>query len=137
MGIIEERPSKNPTDLVGAIHQIRRRWRYKLMLRGAVGVLGLGAAALALSAWGLESWRFSPASIITFRVLIAIAFASLLGWFIVRPLLWRVSDEQVALYLEEHEPSLQAEIISAIEASRLAASESSPHSRLLVQRLVE
>src|SRR3546814_3193988 len=39
--------------------------------------------------------------------------------------------------LEEHEPSLQAEIISAIEASRLAASESSPHSRLLVQRLVE
>ena len=122
---------------MGAIHQIRRRWRYKLMLRGAVGVLGLGAAALALSAWGLESWRFSPASIITFRVLIAIAFASLLGWFIVRPLLWRVSDEQVALYLEEHEPSLQAEIISAIEASRLAASESSPHSRLLVQRLVE
>ena len=137
MGIIEERPSKNPTDLVGAIHQIRRRWRYKLILRGAVGVLGLGAAALALSAWGLESWRFSPASIITFRVLIAIAFASLLGWFIVRPLLWRVSDEQVALYLEEHEPSLQAEIVSAIEASRLAASESSPHSRLLVQRLVE
>ena len=31
-----------------------------------------------------------------------------------------MSDEQVALYLEEHEPSLQAEIISAIEASRLA-----------------
>ena len=26
---------------------------------------------------------------------------------------WHVSDEQVALYLEEHEPSLQAEIISA------------------------
>ena len=29
------------------------------------------------------------------------------------------TDEQVALYLEEHEPSLQAEIISAIEAGRL------------------
>ena len=58
---INARRSENPTDLVGAIHQIRRRWRYKLMLRGAVGVLGLGAAALVLSAWGLESWRFSPA----------------------------------------------------------------------------
>jgi hypothetical protein len=119
------------------IHQIRRRWRYKLMMRGAVGVLGLGAAALVFSAWGLESWRFSPASIITFRVLIALAFASLVGWFIVRPLLWRVSDEQVALYLEEHEPSLQAEIISAIEASRLAASDHSPHSQVLVRRLIE
>ncbi len=137
MGIIEERPSKNPTDLVGAIHQIRRRWRYKLMLRGAVGVLGLGAAALVLSAWGLESWRFSPGSIITFRILMALALASLVGWFLVRPLFWRVSDEQVALYLEEHEPSLQAEIISAIEASRLAESDSSPHSKLLVGKLVQ
>ncbi len=134
---ITERRSDNPSDLMGVIHQIRRRWRYKLMLRGAVGVLGLGAAALVFSAWGLESWRFSPASIITFRVLIAIAFASLVGWFIVRPLLWRVSDEQVALYLEEHEPSLQAEIISAIEASRLAASDNSPHSQVLVRRLIE
>ncbi len=134
---ITERRSENPSDLMGIIHQIRRRWRYKLMLRGAVGVLGLGAAALVFSAWGLESWRFSPASIITFRVLIALAFASLVGWFIVRPLLWRVSDEQVALYLEEHEPSLQAEIISAIEASRLAASDNSPHSQVLVRRLIE
>ncbi len=137
MGIIEERPSKNPTDLVGVIHQIRRRWRYKLMVRGAVGVLGLGALALVLSAFGLESWRFSPASIVSFRIFVAVALVSLIAWFIVRPLLWRVSDEQVALYLEEHEPSLQAELISAIEASRLADSDHSPHSKVLVQRLVQ
>src|SRR3954447_14457231 len=110
------RRSENPSDLVGTIHEIRRRWRYKLVLRGAVGVLGFGAAALALSAWGLEAWRFSPGSIITFRIVMALALAALVGWFIVRPLLWRVNDEQVALYLEEHEPSLQAEIVSAIEA---------------------
>ena len=54
------------------IHDVRRRWRYKLALRGAVGVLGLGVAALLLSAFGLESWRFSAGSIITFRVV--------LGW---------------------------------------------------------
>ena len=73
---ITERRSENPSDLMNVIHQIRRRWRYKLMLRGAVGVLGLGAAALVLSAWGLESWRFSPGSIITFRILMALALAS-------------------------------------------------------------
>src|SRR6188508_116412 len=136
MAIVERRP-ENASDLIGAIHQIRRRWRYKLMLRGAVGVLGLGAAALVLSAWGLESWRFSPGSIITFRVLVGLALVSLIGWFLVRPLFWHVSDEQVALYLEEHEPSLQAEIISALEASRLANSDRSPHSKELVQRLVQ
>ena len=140
MGIpmgINVRRSEHPSDLIAAIHEIRRRWRYKLMLKGAVGVLGLGVAALVLSAWGLESWRFSAGSIVTFRVLVAIALASLIGWFLVRPLFWRVSDEQVALYLEEHEPSLQAEIISALEASRLAESDNSPHSKVLVRRLVE
>jgi hypothetical protein len=129
--------SGNPSDLVEAIHEVRRRWRYKLMLRGAVGVLGLGALALVLSAWGLESWRFTAGSIITFRILMAVALAGLIGWFLVRPLLWRVTNEQVALYLEEHEPSLQAEIISAIEASRLAQTDNSPHSARLVERLIQ
>ena len=131
------RSSAPPTDLVGIIHYVRRRWRYKLLLRGAVGVLGLGVLTLVLSAWGLETWRFSPGSIITFRILIGVSALALLGWFIVRPLMRKASDEQVAMYLEEHEPSLQAEIISAIEASRLAGSSESPHSAALVRKLVE
>ncbi len=48
-----------------------------------------------------------------------------------------MSDEQVALYLEEHEPSLQAEIISAIEATRLAQSATRRIPQQLVSRLVE
>ena len=134
---LQTRSSAPPTDLVGIIHLVRRRWRYKLLLRGAVGVLGLGVLTLVLSAWGLEAWRFSPGSIITFRVLIGVAALALLGWFIVRPLMRKATDEQVAMYLEEHEPSLQAEIISAIEASRLAGSGESPHSAALVGRLVQ
>jgi hypothetical protein len=66
-----------------------------------------------------------------------VAALALLAWFIVRPLLRKASDEQVAMYLEEHEPSLQAEIISAIEASRLVGSKDSPHSAALVSKLVE
>ena len=45
-----------------------------------------------------------------------------------------MTDEQVALYLEEHEPSLQAAIISAVEAERGSRRAQSP---ALVQRLVE
>ena len=46
----------------------------------------------------------------TYVVLVA------LGWFFfVRPLGRRVSDQQVALYLEEHEPSLQEMLLSAVD----------------------
>ena len=47
----------------------------------------------------------------------------------------QASDEQVALYLEEHEPSLQAAIISAVEAERGSATP--PYSATLIRRLVE
>ena len=47
----------------------------------------------------------------------------------------KVSDEQVALYLEEHEPTLEATIITAMEAEQTGrAHEMSP---ALVRRLVE
>jgi hypothetical protein len=44
-----------------------------------------------------------------------------------------VTDEQVALYLEEHEPSLQATLLSAVEASRVGK----PESAALVRRVIE
>ena len=49
------------------IRQVRRRWRMKLALRGALGVVGLGVVVLLLSAYGLESWRFTAGSIIAFH----------------------------------------------------------------------
>ena len=57
---------------------------------------------------------------------------------VVRPLLRSVTDEQVALYLEEHEPSLEAAIISAVEAERPGRPAQSPALvRKLVQNAVE
>src|SRR5204862_784207 len=54
--------------------------------------------------------------------------------WLIRPLLRRVSETPVALYLEECDPSLEAAILSAVEAS----SESNPaHSQQLVEQLVE
>ena len=106
------------SDLIGIIRQVRRRWRMKLALRGAATVAALMVAVFLAAAFGLESSRFAPGAILTFRVVLPIALLVLIGLFFVRPLMRRVTDEQVALYLEEHEPSLQAEIISAVEASR-------------------
>ena len=53
------RPDDSSTELVDVIREVRRRWRMKLALRGALGVLGLGLIVLLLSAYGLESWRFT------------------------------------------------------------------------------
>jgi hypothetical protein len=105
------------SDLIAVIRQVRRRWRLKLALRGAVGVIGLGLLVVLAGAFGLEAARFSAGAIVTFRIVTIAAFLVLTAFLLVRPLVQRVSDEQVALYLEEHEPSLQAEIISAVEAT--------------------
>ena len=83
----------------------------------------------------LEALRFSPAAILTFRIGTLLALAVAIGWFVVRPLLTRVSDEQVALYLEEHEPSLNNLLLSAMSAERKAGTEE--HSPVLVAKLVE
>ena len=114
----EYRRTDSGSELVDIIHQVRRRWRIKLALRGAVGVLGLGVLALLLSASG-SSRCASPR--LDHRVPRHCRLgARWLRYLLVRPLLRRVTDEQVALYLEEHEPSLQAAIISAVEAQRPA-----------------
>src|SRR6185436_11399652 len=127
-------PRDPSSELVEIIRQVRRRWRMKLALRGALGVVGVGLLVLLLSALGLESWRFTPASIIAFRIILGVALVGLFGYLFVRPLMRSASDEQVALYLEEHEPSLQAAIISAVEAGHGAGS---PYSVTLVRKLVE
>src|SRR5919112_752914 len=125
------------SDLIGVIRQVRRRWRMKLALRGTATVAALMVVVFLAAALGLESSRFAPGVILIFRVLLPLALLALLGVFFIRPLLRRVSDEQVALYLEEHEPSLQAEIISAVEASRHPGAQSSALVRRLVDSAIE
>ena len=58
--------------------------------------------------------RFSPDAIFGFRIVTGVLLVARRRWFFARPLMRKVSDEQVALYLEEHEPSLEATIITAM-----------------------
>ena len=121
--------------LLDVIRQVRYRWRVKLALRGAVGFLAATIVALIASAYALEALRFSAGAILAFRVTLLLVAVAGAAWFLIRPLLRKVSDEQVALYLEEHEPSLEATIITAMEAERAGGThEMSP---ALVQKLVE
>src|SRR5436309_237409 len=123
------------TQLVDVIRSVRNRWRLKLAMRGAVVVVAGTVLALLLSASGLESFRFSAAAIIAFRIISITIFVGLLAYGLVWPLRRRVTDSQVAMYLEESDPTLESAIISAVEAT--ANGGSPDHSPQLVDRLVE
>jgi hypothetical protein len=123
------------SELVDVIRRVRNRWRGRLALRGAVVVMAGTVLALLLSASGLESFRFSAAAIITFRIVTVAVFVGLLCYGLVWPLRRRVTDAQVAMYLEECDPTLEAAIISAVEATSGGGSEA--HSPRLVEKLVE
>ena len=94
--------------LLEVVRQVRRRWRIKLALRGAVGFLLAGLLAIIAIAYTLEALKFSPASIFWFRIVTALVLVAAGAWFFARPLSRKVTDEQVALYLEEHEPTLDS-----------------------------
>src|SRR6185312_5079161 len=119
-------------ELVEVIHRVRNRWRVRLALRGAVVVVAGTVLALLLSASGLESFRFSAPAIIAFRILSVGIFVALLVYGFVWPLRRRVTDAQVAMYLEECDPTLEAAIISAVEATADGGSEA--HSPKLVEK---
>ena len=130
----QRRQSTTTSSLSKIIGDVRARWRMKLALRGVTRSVAAAVVLFFVAAYGLEWARFSPTSIIAARIALAAAVVACVWYFLVRPLRRRVTDDQVALYLEEHEPSLQTMLVSAVEASR-EASESA--SAALVRRLVE
>jgi len=108
------RPAILTGKLLGAVQGARARWRLRVALRGTTIALVSTVALVVLASWAMAVFSWTPASVIGARVLVLLGAAALLGWLVVRPLLRTVSDEQVALYLEEHEPTLDAAVVSAI-----------------------
>ncbi|HLE21421.1 MAG TPA: hypothetical protein VJB88_09925, partial [Vicinamibacteria bacterium] len=105
----------NYDSLLRVIRHVRNRWRLRQTLRGAAIVLAACIAALAISAFGMDQFRYSAWSVWMFRAFTYLGLIALIVRFIIVPLRKRVSDEQVALYIEEHDPSLQAAVVSAVE----------------------
>ena len=131
-------PPSGHEALLEVIRSVRNRWRVRIAIRGLAILLSTGVLAFLVSAYGMDQFRFTPTAIFVFRV---VAYSSLIAVairFFVMPLWRQVSDERVALYLEEHEPSLQGQVLSAVEfgaaSQRVDPSHVSP---ALIRRLVE
>ena len=128
----------SPAELLRVIRHVRNRWRLRVAVRGVSVLVAAALGTFLASSYGLELFRFSPASIVGFRIATYLVLIAAGWWLFVRPVARRVSDERVALYLEEHEPSLQAVVLSAVEESRKGERAARrDHSPLIVRRVIE
>ena len=128
------RPPPNE-ELIRAIRSVRFRWRLKVAARGLAIVLAASILIFLASTYGMDKFRFTPESVLTFRIVTYVALLVFLVRFFVVPLSKSVSDGRVALYIEEREPSLQAELISAVEMRD--AGEKAILSPALAEKLVQ
>ena len=102
-------------ELHRVIRLVRNRYRLRVLLTGAVIFLVGAFVILVFSAILLEQFKFGPTAVIVIRLGFYLALAGLLLRFLVLPLSRRLSDSDIALYIETHEPTLQAALLSAVE----------------------
>src|SRR5262245_66646440 len=91
---VSETTTVDRSQLTRIVQDIRKRWRLKLALRGAAFVVAGGILALLVSAYALEHLKFSPGSIIAFRIGMVMISGALASYFFVMPQWRKVTDEQ-------------------------------------------
>ncbi|HEY7699918.1 MAG TPA: DUF4175 family protein, partial [Vicinamibacteria bacterium] len=104
--------------LIRVVRYVRSRWRLRNVLKGIAFLILFGLVAFAVSAYGMEHFRYSAWSVRLFRIFTYLALLGLFLRFIYRPLSKRVDDEQVARYMEEHDPSLKEAFSTAVEMGK-------------------
>ena len=98
------------------VSDVRRRWRRRALVQGAaLALLALLFCAAFLAV--LYSAFAVPLAYLLAGAGGAVALVlGLVGWLVVRPAFRRISDRQVALFIEEHVPGLEDRLNSAVEA---------------------
>ena len=125
------RTRNSERQLLDIVADVRRRWRVRQLIQGVAVTLGVGFAVFFAATWGIDRLRFEDSAVLVLRLVLWAAAAGLLFRFVVRPLFRRVSDAQVALYLEEHEPSLKTAFLAAVERAGSPDTRSGLDARLL------
>ena len=128
-------PATPDSQLHALLDRVRRRWRLRVALRGFAFALAGVLAVVVLASVALEQSRWADDSVVAARAVAWAAVVALLAWWVARPLVRRVPAQKVALYLEEHDPSLDAALVSAVEQVEGAPSAAVPHSPVMRERL--
>src|SRR5436190_1092486 len=88
--------STPPTDLLGIIRYVRARWRARLAVKGAVRAFVVNVGVFFLLAYLMQWSRFTPASILFARLVLAASIVGSVYFLLIKPLRRKVSDDQVA-----------------------------------------
>ena len=116
------------TEVKAYLQSVRRRLRFAITARGVafvcIAALTLTIASVLLA----NSLRFSDGAVIFSRSLLLAATIAVIVVFLVRPLRKRLSDERLARFVEEKNPSLQDRLVTAVELEE--KSKSDPSARL-------
>jgi hypothetical protein len=116
------------------IRSVRRRRRLLLALRGTAACVGSGALILLLAGWVALRYQHAAGVVLSLRLTAVAVFLTGLYLFLIRPLLRRISDGQLARLIEERAPDLANRFVSAVEfGTQPRAAEASP---AIVERLV-
>ena len=130
--------SRLNAEMATILTRVRRRWRLRRALLGAVWFLSACAGAGLLAAFTVDAWHFAPEVVTGARIASYLVCAGALVFFLGIPFFQRVTDRRIALYVEEREPSLGMALASAMEIEDSAGNGNSPalERGLLEQTLV-
>ena len=104
---------RNDMELRRILARVLRRWRTKRLLLGAMLVVLSGIASFAVAALLMPSLGDGWAATAARAAALAVPLLAAARW-LVRPAFSRIPDERVALYIEEHEPSLGSAVLGAL-----------------------
>lgn len=124
-------------ELHRVIRLVRNRYRLRVLLTGVLVLLAGAVLLLFISAALLERFNFGATAVLVTRAGFYLVLGGLLFRFLVMPLARRHSDADVALYIETHEPSLQAALLSAVEYDAVSGPAAPGLVRRLLQQAVE
>ena len=120
LGIARHGRPRPEEELREVIRRVRARWRTRRVLSGVAAMAGSALVVLAASAFTVEASAFAP-WVARSLSLGAWALFALAAWrFVIRPLRARVSESRIALYVEEHDRSLEATVLSGVEFGKTA-----------------
>lgn len=124
-----------PPVITQKLSALRGREKFQSFAWGICRVLAVALVVLLLACltdWLIDRTRDVPlwlrVSLLTFQIVLALG---LFAWLVLPPILRRLSDDRLALWIEDKHPRLKQRLISAVQLNRRGADRQGMSSELI------
>ena len=101
--------------LLDVVRGVRNRWRTRHMLHGATIVAAGAFVLLVAASYVMELFRYAEPAVVASQIVAVLGIVALAIRFVALPAMSKAGDASVALYVEEHEPTLDGALVTAVE----------------------